>query len=149
MSIQVQRDTYLSLRAVLHNVGLRECSKRGFFTGAYGSIGVHCWTWLCIRKIEEMKKNGQWEGKVPNEATVRRRINYLASEEWIDEGIPRPPDEPPLWKHLHSQVKDVNPWKSLEVVEWQSGYAPREDGASSAQSPSPAFPPPTKGGSES
>ena len=129
MSQQTIRDSYLSLRSILHGVGLQECMKRGYFVDVPGSIGVHHWTFLAYSKIAELSRLGRWEGKVPNEPTLRRRANYLASKDWVDEGIPRPLDEPPLWVHLSLQVKDVNPWKSREVVELQSAYRPasRED----------------------
>ena len=49
-------------------------------------------------------------------------MNYLADEEWLDEGIPRPLDEPPLWERTPFKVMDGNPRKALDVVELQSGY---------------------------
>ena len=123
MSQQIQRkDTYESLRAILHATGLRECASRDWFSKGTGQIGVHKWTWLATKEIESLKKHGHWEGKVPNESTIRRRANYLASKDYIDVDIPRPLDEPPLWEHLRFEILDSNPWKSMEVVEMQSGY---------------------------
>ena len=129
MSQVIVRDPYLSLRSILHRVGLQECMKRGYFVGAPGSIGIHAWTFLAYSKIADLSGAKKWEGKVPNEPTIRRRANYLSDESWIDEGLPRPIDEPPLWTHLSLEIKDVNPWKSREVVELQSAYRPalRED----------------------
>lgn len=123
MSQQIAHDTYLSLRSVLHSVGLQECLARDFGLGA-GAIGIHKWTFLASAKISELNRNRLWEGKVPNEPTIRRRANYMASKEWIDDGIPRPLDEPPLWVHLPFPIKDVNPWKGREVSELQSAYRP-------------------------
>ncbi len=123
MSQQVQRpDTYASIRAILHAVGLREVASRDWWAKGTGQIGVHKWTWLANKEIISLKTRKLWEKPLPNEATLRRRINYLADERWVDDGILRPLEEPPLWKHLSLQIKDVNPWKGLDVVESMSGY---------------------------
>ena len=120
---QIQtHDTYLNLRSILHATGLRECASRDWFAKGTGQIGIHKWTWLAAKEIESLKRRNLWEGKVPNEPTIRRRANYLASKDWIDEGIPRPLNEPPFWEHLQLQIHDTNPWKLMEVFELQSGY---------------------------
>ena len=121
MSQQIHRDTYLSLRSILHRVGSMKARERGF-AGLGASIGVHLWTWLAEQEMIRLKQAGLWEGDVPNEPTLRRRVNYLADEEWLDEGIPRPSDEPPLWERTPFKVMDGNPRKALDVVELQSGY---------------------------
>ena len=125
---QTQRDAYASLRAVLHSVGLRECASRDFFAKGTGSIGIHHWTYMALKEIERLKRAGHWEGKVPNEPTARRRANYMASEEWTDYGIPRETDEPPLWTCV-GPIEDVNPYKGVDVWEYQSGYRPLEGGS--------------------
>ena len=121
MSQQLHRDTYLSLRAVLHNVGFLKVKEREY-GGLGASLGVHLWTWLAEERIMKLKSEGRWEGGIPNEPTLRRRVNYLADEDCLDEGIPRPSDEPPLWERTPFRILDGNPRKALDVVELQSGY---------------------------
>ena len=65
MSQQIAHDSYLSLRSILHGVGLQECMKRGYFVDVPGSIGVHAWTFLAYSKIAELSKMGRWGGQGP------------------------------------------------------------------------------------
>ena len=121
--IKVNRH-YAALRSIAHEVGLRKCNERAF-AGMKGSIGVWLWVDLTIKEVEALKKRGEWRWEVPDTSTVKRRLNYLADSAWLDDGLLRPEDSPPLWRHLSVNVNDVDP-SGRGHVRNQSGYQPIE-----------------------
>lgn len=114
---------HAAIQTIADEVGRRKCNEREF-AGMSGSIGVWLWIDLTIKAIEALKKRGEWRFEVPNEATVRRRLNYLADSDWIDQGIPRPEDYPPKWKHLNVNINDSD--RISGHVSNQSAYQPIE-----------------------
>ena len=115
---------YSAIRNVASEVGLRKCNERAF-AGMSGSIGVWLWVDLTIKEIEVLKKRGEWAFGIPDTSTVKRRLNYLADPAWLDDGLPRPEDSPPLWRHLPVNVNDVDP-SGRGHVRNQSAYQPAE-----------------------
>lgn len=110
MSEQVQRANsyYAAIRNEAHVTGERLANSRTFWH-ENPAIGINYWVSEVIRSIRGLKEAKLWRFDVPNEATVRRRINYMADPSWLDEEEPRPPDSRPLWEHLPLRIMDKDP----------------------------------------
>jgi len=113
-----------AIRGIAHAVGLRVVASRSF-SGMSDTIGVWYWVAETEKAIQKLKEQRQWDYPqgVPDASTIKRRINYLADPKWLDEGVPRPQDEPPLWDHLALEYFDVDPMMS--TTRKQSSYRPR------------------------
>jgi len=112
---------------VADEVGKRKVNEREF-AGAKGTIGILYWTDLTLKEIEKLKKLNLWTFKLPPPDRVARAINYLADANWLENGVPRPIDEPPRWEHVGpawATYPDVCPSRS--DVKNQSTYRLRMD----------------------
>lgn len=49
----------------------------------------------------------------------------LADPDWLDEGVPRPLDEAPLWDHLALEYCDIDPFRPDDPYHRQSTYRMR------------------------
>ncbi len=124
MSLQQVRISpyYAAIRSVAHETGKLILEERRRF--GQSTVGIWKWTDETLKAIERLRSLGLWRWDVPDIETVRRRIAYLASAEWMDEGLPRDADSPPMWEHLSCKYADVDP--RTGHVRLQSSYRMKE-----------------------
>ena len=113
-------DSYFVIQGVLQKVGERLVRMKDVWGNEFGWVGVHRWTFEAAQEIGRMKVKGEWRGDIPNEAVLRRRVNYMADDEWEDAGIPRA--EPKKWERTGLKHKDMNLWGREPRLELQSAY---------------------------
>jgi len=123
----VEDSPYRSLmKAVLNEVGRLEIARRKF-EGLPLRVGVHVATKKAHEEIIRRARAGRWPfSQIPGEADLRRRLNYMADPDWLDEGVPRTSGSPE-WHICSGKYEDMNPWKDSDLRTVQSCYELAED----------------------